>query len=63
MVKVLYTSVFTFESRIKVPIKPKLSTLSCAYPAEQGFCLIGYFSASSWWRTSFENYCTFLALI
>ena len=67
MVKVLYTLLYLLSKvGLKVPIKPKLSTygtLLCAYPAEYGFCLVRYFSASSWWRTSSENYCAFLAFI
>ena len=35
MVKVLYTLLYLLSKvGLKVPIKPKLSTLLCAYPAE-----------------------------
>ena len=53
MVKVLYTLLYLL-SKVgsKVPIKPKLSTYGtflCGDPAELGFCLVSYFSASSCW--------------
>ena len=62
----VYTSVFTWESRTKscnqteaFDFRDTLVRLSCRV----GVLFGQLFSASSWWRTSFENDCTFLAFI